>query len=406
MKNTPKLRFKEFSGEWESRRFKDIIKETRLGGNYANTGNKTDYPLIKMGNIARGKIDLSKIEYIPEEEAINNDDILKHGDLLFNTRNTLDLVGKVSVWRNELDLAYYNSNLMKLVFDEKFIDNNYFMNYLFNTRTVLSRLKAIATGTTSVAAIYTRDLQNIKLEYPCLEEQEKIASLFSLIDDKISLQGDKVEALKDYKKGMMQKIFSRELRFKDDEGRDYPDWEKIKMGDITVKVGPKNKDNYNYEVYSINNKVGFIPQNEQFEGSRLDSLDKSLYKIVNKGEFAYNPARINVGSIGVLEEDKTVIVSSLYVCFKLVENMDYRFFNQYFSYPEFNKSVIRNTEGSVREYLFYENFSCIKMYIPCLEEQIKIADCLTTLDKKLEKEEEKLERLNEYKKGLLQQMFI
>ena len=100
MSKAPKLRFKEFSGDWKSRKFKDIIKETRLGGNYANTESKTNYPLIKMGNIARGKIDLNKIEYIAEGEKLDNNDILKHGDLLFNTGNTLDLVGKVSVWKN------------------------------------------------------------------------------------------------------------------------------------------------------------------------------------------------------------------------------------------------------------------------------------------------------------------
>ena len=191
------------------------------------------------------------------------------------------------------------------------------------------------------------------------------------------------------------------LRFKEFSG----DWETIKLGDITVKTGIKNKDNEEYDVYSISNKYGFIPQEEQFENSRLSGLDKSLYQIVGKGEFAYNPARINVGSIGVLEEDKNVIVSSLYVCFKFIEGMDYRLFKTYFDTYKFNKDVIRNTEGSVREYLFYENFSRIKMNIPKIEEQEKIASFFSLIDEKISLQSEKVEALKDYKRGMMQKIF-
>lgn len=191
------------------------------------------------------------------------------------------------------------------------------------------------------------------------------------------------------------------LRFKGFSG----DWESKKLGDLTVKTGIKNKYNEDYDVYSISNKYGFIPQDEQFENSRLSGLDKSLYKIVGKGEFAYNPARINVGSIGVLEEDKKVIVSSLYVCFRLLEQMDYRFFKTYFGTCKFNKDVIRNTEGSVREYLFYENFSRIKITIPKLEEQEKITSLFSLIDDKIALQCEKVDAIKEYKKGMMQKIF-
>ncbi|WP_205427580.1 restriction endonuclease subunit S, partial [Clostridium botulinum] len=205
------IRFKGDNGEdypeWESKKFKDIIKKARLGGNYTNSEKETKYPLIKMGNLGRGKIELNKIEYIPEDEDKNDEDILKDGDLLFNTRNTLDLVGKVSVWRSELKLAYYNSNLLRLTFKEEYIDNNYFMNYLFNTNTILSRLKAIATGTTSVAAIYTRDLEHIKFEFPLKQEQQKIATFLSGIDKKLEKEQEKLDSLNQWKKGLLQQMF-------------------------------------------------------------------------------------------------------------------------------------------------------------------------------------------------------
>lgn len=412
MSKTPKLRFKEFSGDWESKKFKDIIKETRLGGNYVNTENKTNYPLIKMGNISRGKIDLSKIEYIPEVEIIDENDKLKHGDLLFNTRNTLDLVGKVSVWKNELNLAYYNSNLMKLTFDEKFIDNNYFMNYLFNTRTVLSRLKAIATGTTSVAAIYTRDLQNIKLEFPCLEEQEKIASFFSLIDDKISLQGEKVEALKDYKKGMMQKIFSRELRFKDDEGRDYPEWNHKKLSSIVERVTRKNKGTQSTLPLTISAQYGLVDQ-ITFFNKTVASSNLEGYYLLEKGEFAYNKSYSTgypFGAIKRLDRYDKGVLSSLYICFSILKNIDSDFLVQYFETSCWHKEIsMIAVEGARNHGLlnisvsdFFETYH----WIPCYEEQVKIGKFLNKIDKKINKEQEKLDSLNEHKKGLLQQMFV
>ena len=182
------------------------------------------------------------------------------------------------------------------------------------------------------------------------------------------------------------------------------EWKKSTFKELTKKVGPKNKNNEEFKVYSISNKYGFIPQDEQFENSRLDNLDKSAYKVVRKGDFAYNPARINVGSIGLLEEESG-IVSSLYVCFRFAENLNNQFFKEYFSTYKFNKDVLRNVEGGVRDYLFYENFIRLKVNVPSKEEQERIANFLTKVDKIIEKQEEKVKNLENYKKGMMQKIF-
>jgi len=189
-------------GEWIKVRLKDILISYRLGGNYSNSEFKTSYPLIKMGNLSRGSINLDKIEYIPNDEKIDKEDLIKTNDLFFNTRNTLDLVDKVAIWKDELPQAYYNSNLMRLEFE-----NNIFMNYLFNEQSTLEKLKSIASGTTSVAAIYTKDLLKINLEIPCLEEQTKIANFLSVIDQKIEVVAQQIEQAKQWKKGLLQQMF-------------------------------------------------------------------------------------------------------------------------------------------------------------------------------------------------------
>ena len=125
------------------------------GGNYKNSAQISLYPLIKMGNISRGYINLKKIEYVIGFPPSENDR-LTYGDVLLNTRNTPELVGKVAIWKNELSRAYFNSNLLRFNFKLEKSDP-FFMNLIFNTEQVISEFRNIAKGTTSVAAIYCKD---------------------------------------------------------------------------------------------------------------------------------------------------------------------------------------------------------------------------------------------------------
>jgi type I restriction enzyme S subunit len=201
-----KLRFKDENGKaypkWKEKKLGKVVKEYRLGGNYVNTEQITEYPLIKMGNLGRGAINLNKIEYIPLDAEIDIKDKINYGDLFFNTRNTLDLVGKVAIWRNELSVAYYNSNLMCLKFE-----HNFFMNYLLNSYQALKGLKRFATGTTSVAAIYTKDLLKLEITIPCFEEQKRIANFLSGIDVKIEAVTKQINHTQNFKKGLLQQMF-------------------------------------------------------------------------------------------------------------------------------------------------------------------------------------------------------
>ncbi|BBE20667.1 type I restriction-modification system, DNA-methyltransferase subunit M [Aquipluma nitroreducens] len=197
--------------------------------------------------------------------------------------------------------------------------------------------------------------------------------------------GYNLSLLKLYKQGILQKLLSQELRFKDENGKDFPKWDMKKLGAVTFKTGNKNKKSKKYPIYSINNKEGFLPQSEQFEG--MDSNDRgydiSMYKIITKNTFAYNPARINVGSIGYSGELNNVIISSLYVCFKTTDEINDEYLMVYLKSNDFNKAVLRSVEGGVRSYLFYDNFSSIDLPVPFYKEQVEIANFINLIDNKI-----------------------
>ncbi len=243
---------------------------------------------------------------------------------------------------------------------------------------------------------------------PSLPEQQKIASFLTAIDAKIELLTKKKALLEQYKKGVMQHLFSQKIRFKDEDGNEFPEWEEKTLGEITYKVDKKNKNNEILPVYSISNINGFVPQSEQFDG--VDSNERgyniSLYKIVEKETFAYNPARINVGSIGYSGNLEKVIVSSLYVCFKTKDVIDDSFVNYFLQTEHFKNSVLKNGEGGVRIYLFYENFSAITIQMPSIKEQILIIKFLSAIDTKIDLAKRQIEITKSYKEGLLQQLFV
>ena len=203
-----------------------------------------------------------------------------------------------------------------------------------------------------------------------------------------------------------KKKLQPKVRFREFTGENAPDWEQRKFRNFIVKSGAKNKNGENYPAYSVSNQLGLVLQSEQFDGSRLDNLDKTSYKIVYPDEFVYNPARINVGSIAFNNLEKIVIVSSLYVVLKISEKIDNKYILQYIKSSEFTKEVKRNTEGSVREYLFFENFCNVRFpYSINIKEQKKIGNLFERLDKLITLHQRKLEQLEQLKNTLLSKMF-
>lgn len=405
-KKEPKLRFPGFTDAWEQRKLGEMAESFEYGLNAAATDYDGENKYLRITDID-DESHLFKTDSLtsPDTDLSTADNYkLQEGDVLF--ARTGASVGKTYRYTADDGLVYYAGFLIRARIKPEFDTEFVYQNTLTSKYDKYIKVTSQRSGQPGVNA---QEYANFDLAVPELEEQKKIGDFFKSIDTLITLHQRKLSDVQNLKAGLLQKMFPKnganvpEIRFP--EFTNF--WERRKFKDFIKKSGSKNKNGEDYPAYSVSNSLGLIPQNEQFEGSRLDNLDKSAYKFVKPNEFAYNPARINVGSIAFNDLGKTVIVSSLYVIMQMSKELDNEFALQYIKSPEFLKEVRRNTEGSVREYLFYENFKNVKLpYTPNIEEQKKIGNFFKQLDHLITLHQRKLEHLQEQKKSLLQQMFV
>lgn len=159
-------------------------------------------------------------------------------------------------------------------------------------------------------------------------------------------------------------------------------------------------------MFSVTNDRGFVPQSEQFEGRDMVGEDIKAYKIIHTNDFAYNPARINVGSIAMYTGERPCMISSLYVCFKTTKEVNNEWLMQLLKTPKMNYYYNVNGEGGVRVYLFYPNFARIRMSIPKIEEQKKIAKLLNLIDERIATQNKIIDKLQSLIKGINQRIFM
>ncbi|MCL1670511.1 restriction endonuclease subunit S [Elizabethkingia ursingii] len=390
VKKFPNLRFPGFEDEWEEKRLRDLGSFTS-GGTPKTTNRK--YYNGHISFIRSGEINSYTTELRISEEGLKNSSakMVNKGEILIALYGATS--GDIAISK-----MYGAINQAILCFDTK--QNKQFFKNLWQKHIDKLLENYLQGGQGNLSAEIVKQLQFC---FPEIYEQGKIASFFEKIEERIETQKKIIEDLQLTKKEISFKLFKDGFNSSESKKRSLQ-----KLGDVTYIVNKKNKENLKLPVYSINNKKGFVSQSEQFEGIDSDErgYDISLYKIIDKETFAYNPARINVGSIGYSRNLENIIISSLYVCFKTTDAVDDGFLFQYLRTDIFRKEVLRNVEGGVRDYLFYENFSRIKINLPDIKEQTKITKFLYKLDEKINLETELLTQYENQKKYLLQNLFI
>ncbi len=393
--------------DWVVVKLKDINEDSLLGGNYKNGEGEKGIPLIKMGNLGRGKIKLNKVQNIPETLVYDNIHILQEGDFLFNTRNTLELVGKVAIWRNELPKALYNSNLLKIVFNNSKVHSTKFMNYVFNSDLVIKKLRGLATGSTSVAAIYNKDLFKLNIPLPPLTEQQKIADILSTVDEQISTTDKIIEKSKELKKGLMQKLFSEGIQhteFKDTKiGRIPKEWRNTKLKEL-VKINQGLQIAISKRLTKKEEGAYFYITNEFLRKSSKYSYyvkDPNPSVMCNEDDILMT----RTGNTGQVVTGVTGVFHNNFFKIKYRTNLTNKDYLYYFlTLRKTNKRILSLAGTSTIPDLNHSDFYSIIMPVPSIQEQQKIAEILSEADAKIEREESQKEYLEKLKKGLMQQL--
>ncbi|MBU5316909.1 restriction endonuclease subunit S [Clostridium bornimense] len=367
MSKTPKLRFPEFSGEWEEKKISETLKIKHGKDQKQIEVEKGKYPILGTG----GKI------------GETNTAIYNNESVLIGRKGTINKPMYMDTPFWTVDTLFYSE-----------IKSDNIAKFLFYKFQCINWKKySEASGVPSLSA---STIESIKYNIPEKQEQQKIASFLSLVDKKIEKQSEKVEAIKEYKKGMMQKIFSREIRFKDDEGKEFPEWEEKKLSNITVCLDNKRKPLNSSE---RDKRKGTIP----YYGANgiVDYIDDFIFneELILLAEDGGNFDDYSTRPIAQLIKGKSWVNNHTHVLHCKI-NTTYVF------YTLVHKDIRKYINGTSRAKLNKADMLEIVVQVPNIQEQQKIANFLSIIDKKLEKEEEKLETLKEWKKGLLQQMFV
>ena len=391
----PNLRFPEFEEEWEKQKLCDI---SSIVGRIGFRGYTTNDIVEKgMGAIALSPtnivnnqltydkdntyISMSKYEESPEI-------MIKRGDVIFV--KTGSTVGKV---------AYVDKMICKTTLNPQVVVlkdikcDNYILSVIMSTRNFQNKIQRITVGG-AVPTLSQVAMGNIFISLPAAKEQEKISKFISLLDERITTQNKIIEDLKKLKSAIIEMEYSHMTK------------NISHIGDFIEQTSKRNKDKTIHNVLSVNNRQGFIQQSEQFENRNVASDDTSNYKIVEKDDFAFNPARINVGSIARLTLFERGIVSPMYICFRTRDGLLPEYLDYYFESKPFFTEIQKRLEGSVRQCLSFDGLCNIPLCVPSVKIQRQIGKRLSTLVQEIKLEIDFLELLQKQKKILLYQMFI
>ncbi|MDV4318505.1 restriction endonuclease subunit S [Acinetobacter baumannii] len=408
----PKLRFKGFDQDWTGLKIKDLVKSLDAGVsvNSEDVEPKEDeYSVLKTSCISSGYFDENERKRVLQDGEIQRlKEPVLDDSILMSRMNTPLLVGMNAYVFKAPKNTFLPDRLWQLKIDDNKTVTRWLAFYLGSDQG-LNQIRDLASGTSnSMKNITKPDVLNLDLFVPSKEEQTKIASFLSNVDEKISQLTQKHELLSQYKQGMMQKLFSQQLRFKADDGSEFGEWEKVKLGSLLIKHDEKTEFNNQYPVLT-SSRHGIYFQKDYFAGQDVASADTTGYNVVPYDYFTYRHMsddlvfKFNINTIC-----PKGIVSTLYPVFTVKDEHLNKYFLQTIlnEGQEFKNFAIMQKQGGSRTYMYFSKLSELVLTIPCLEEQTKIANFLSAIDQKIEIVAQQIEQAKQWKKGLLQQMFV
>lgn len=406
----PKLRFPEFKENWGKKKINEIAEKinsgkTPLGGETVYTENGVTF--IRSQNINDDKLLLDNVVYIPEEinKGMKNS-VVKPNDILLNITGAS--LGRSCVVPENFTTGNVNQHVCIVRLNEK--NNSNFIQSFFSSFKGQIIFQSLQTGS-GREGLNFESIKGIKINLPSLPEQQKIASFLTSVDERLTLLAQQKEKLELYKKGVMRQIFSQKLRFKDENGNNYPDWEEKKLENIaTYRRGsfpqpyglPKWYDDLNgtpfVQVYDVDDNFRLKNTTKQ----KISDLAKPQSVFVKKGSIIIT-IQGSIGRIAITQYDSYVDRTLL-----IFQKFNYEIDKVFFVYSlfllfEYEKTI---AVGGTIKTITKEKINDFEINLPCLEEQQKIASFLSAIDVQIEGASKKIAQTKLFKKGLLQQMFV
>ena len=386
--NVPNLRFPEFQGEWKKTKFGDIATGFDYGMNAAAKNYDGVNKYIRITDIDEASSTYTDKDIVSPDGILTDNYLVNNRDILL--ARTGASTGKSYLYKQSDGKLYYAGFLIRA---NVTTHDLYFVFSQLHTHRYW-RWVSIMSARSGQPGINSQEYSSFPIYTTSIEEESKIAKLLSLLDERIATQNKIIEDLKKLKYAIIEMEYGQMAK------------SISHIGDFIEQISKRNKDSAIKNVLSVSNSQGFIQQSEQFENRIVASDDTSNYKIVERNDFAFNPARINVGSIARLTTFERGIVSPMYICFRTKDILFPEYLDYYFESKQFFTEIQKRLEGSVRQCLSFEGLCNIPFSLPSIEMQQRIGKRLFTLGQKIKMETDLLEQLNKQKQYLLRQMFI
>ena len=404
----PKLRFKEFSENWSSKKIIELADYVDYRG---KTPKKVESGvlLVTAKNIKQGYLDYSTSQEFIEKSAF--DDVMRRGkvelnDVLITTEAPLGNVASVD--RTDIALA---QRVIKYRGKVGLLDN-LFLKQKFLSENFQEVLQSKATGGT-VQGIKGSVLHQIPLIVPPIKEQTKIATFLSAVDEKIAQLSQKRHLLGQYKQGMMQKLFSQKIRFKADDGSEFGEWKLISIKEAVsfIKDGTHgtHQDDQNSELFLLsaknlqNGRIKIDERDRKINQKEFDSIYKNY--TLEAGDILLSVVG-TIGRVAIFKENYKAYAFQRSVAFMRFKESLPEFIYQLFLANDFQNELLVRQVVSAQPGIYLGDLSKIEISLPCLDEQTKIANFLSAIDQKIDVVSTQLKQAKIWKKGLLQQMFV
>ena len=405
----PELRFPEFEGEWVEKKLFEIAKIERGRFSPRPRNNPIYYngeiPFVQTGDVVNSNGIIENYTQTLNQKGLKVSKLFPKGTILITIAANIGYAGVLAI-----DMACPDSLIgikcKKNIF-------NIFLNYQLELEQPKMDYLAVAAAQKNINIEFLKPYKFIIAD---LKEQQKIANFLTAIDNRIQTLEKKKTLLEQYKKGVMQKIFKQELRFKDDtstslsksDGKAFPEWGEKKLVNILTEFNEKSVISNQHPILSSTTK-GLFKQSDYFTRD-IASKDNTGYKILRKQQLVFSPQNLWLGNINVNCDFEVGIVSPSYKVFDFNKNLTSFIYCKYllFTNRMFYEYAQASEQGAsvVRRNLDMSSFKAIPIKLPSKEEQTKIANFLSSIDKNIALVAKKIEHTKTYKKGLLQQMFV